>query len=42
MNHTMHIGDEWKVLEGIDPISTKKNQPWNKFFFLQTRLKIHD
>jgi hypothetical protein len=32
-------------LEGINPISTKKDQPWSKVFFLQTRLyhqKVRD
>ncbi len=35
----------FEALEGINTISTKKDQPWSKVFFLQTPLyhqKVHD
>ncbi len=40
MNGTYY--HRFKALEGLDPISTKKSQPLNKFYFLQTHLRIHD
>jgi len=35
----------FEALEGINPINTKKDQPWSKVFFLQTPLyyqRVHD